>query len=432
MKPVIICVDDEKIVLDSLRYQLPKVFGDQYDLEYAESGEEALEIVDELLEDDVEIPLVISDQIMPGMKGDELLITLANLCPSSKKILLTGQASIEDVGNAVNKAKLYRYISKPWDETDLSLTIKEACSSFFNEVEIIKKNIQLERLINELQDLNKNLESKVEERTKEIEIQKNIIEDKNKSIVESINYSKNIQEAMMPPKASLTKLFADSFIVFKPQSIVSGDFFWFEEVDNKSIVIAADCTGHGVPGAIMSMIGISGFNAAVSENKLTKPNEILSFVHNYLKKVLKQDQDHGVQDGMDVTVLTYDKENRVLEFAGAMNPLLLLQEGKEMEHIKGDRIPLGGVQYDSDPEFTLHSFTIDTPTSCYLLSDGFQDQFGGEANKKYTIRRLKEKIVEKRDLPLVGQGDFFDQEYENWKSNNKQIDDVLLIGMKIY
>ena len=177
-KPVILCVDDEKIVLDSLKSQLKKSFGSDFEIEIAESGEEALEIIEEFIEDEIDLPVIISDQIMPGMKGDELLIEVNTLLPDTLKILLTGQASADAVGNAVNQAKLYRYIAKPWEHSDLALTVKEAVRSFFQNKQLELQNIQLEKLVEELRELNENLEVKVKKRTAELETSKEIIEKK--------------------------------------------------------------------------------------------------------------------------------------------------------------------------------------------------------------------------------------------------------------
>jgi response regulator RpfG family c-di-GMP phosphodiesterase len=164
-KPIIICVDDEKIVLDSLRKELNTAFSDKLKVEVAESGEEALDLINELVEDNIEIPIIISDWLMPEMKGDEFLIKVQSFLPDTKKIMLTGQATTEGVGNAVNNAKLYRYIAKPWESNDLDLTVTEALKSYYREKQVIIQQ-------KELKELNKNLEKRVQQRTKECEVQR--------------------------------------------------------------------------------------------------------------------------------------------------------------------------------------------------------------------------------------------------------------------
>ena len=171
-KPAILCIDDEKMILVSLKEELKRSFGDAYAIETVESGEEALEIIEEFQKDDVELPIVIADQLMPGMKGDELLIQVHQRLPKTLKILLTGQAGAEAVGNAVNRAKLYRYISKPWQETDLALTVSEALRSYFQEKKVEEQHAELQTLNQRLERWNATLEQQVRERTAELEAQK--------------------------------------------------------------------------------------------------------------------------------------------------------------------------------------------------------------------------------------------------------------------
>jgi len=186
-KAVILCVDDEKIILTSLKEQLRRNFHAEYFIETVESGEEALEVVEELLEDTVALPVVISDHIMPGMKGDELLKRIHLRAPGTLKILLTGQANADAVGNAVNNANLYRYISKPWEETDLILTVSKALRSYFQDKKLEDQNKELERLNLELQEYNTTLESKVAERTEALRIRLTQVEEANHHILESIH-----------------------------------------------------------------------------------------------------------------------------------------------------------------------------------------------------------------------------------------------------
>jgi two-component system, sensor histidine kinase and response regulator len=189
-KKVILCVDDEKLVLISLKAQLKRGLGPDYIIETAESGEDALEIIDEIQEEHAEMPLIISDQIMPGIKGDDLLIMVHERLPSALSIMLTGQANADAVGKALNQAKLYHYISKPWDETDLILTVSEAIRSFYQEKTIEEQNSELERLVQQLQDYNETLEQKVLERTQEIALQKEEIESQ-RDTLEEMNAAKD-------------------------------------------------------------------------------------------------------------------------------------------------------------------------------------------------------------------------------------------------
>ena len=435
MKQFILCVDDEKIVLDSLRYPLSNEFSDAFDIEYAESGEEAIEIIEEMIEDGYNFPVIVSDQIMPGMKGDELLAEISKLSPETMQIMLTGQASAESVGNAVNNANLYRYISKPWDEQDLLMTIKEASKSFSQKKEIDAKNDQLADLVSQLQEINKNLEVKVQERTEEITAQKEIIEEKNRSIINSINYAERIQNALMPSPSILNGVLEDSFIFFQPRDIVSGDFYWFNKYENKLLITAADCTGHGVPGAIMSMIEINAIKALCDKQNITSPDLILNLLHKHIRDLFDQEKEGSVQDGMDISFCTYDLETKELLYSGARNPLIFIQEDESgtpiLEVIKGDRKSIGGYQKEDEHFFTLHKMNITKPTYCYMLTDGYVDQFGEENGMKYTIKQLKEDILRNYNKPFSEQLVLLKETIQSWKGDTFQVDDILLIGFKL-
>ncbi len=439
MKPVIVCVDDEKLILDSLKTQLQHRFISDYDLEIAESGEEALELLQELLEDQIEIPLVISDQIMPGMKGDELLVEINKISPKTNKILLTGQASAEAVGNALNNAKLYRYISKPWEETDLVLTVKEAIKSYYKDKTIVEKNEALEESIKalerangQLEDYNVRLESLVKERTEQVIAQKEEIEKKSNSMLASINYAYRIQNAMLPNKKKLLKKFPNAFIYFEPKNIVSGDFYWFSEMNDLFIVAAIDCTGHGVPGAILSMIGMRELNNIIFEYRIVKPHLILKFLHEGVRSMLQQEEGSN-RDGMDASICAIDKPNNKVYFSGAKNSLVyvnLKENGeKVINQIKGDPKSIGGFQKEKLREFTLHEFDLKYPSNLYLFSDGIQDQFGGTETKKFGKNNLINLLTQISHQPPDNQYKILDKTFKDWKGSNKQIDDIMLLGL---
>ncbi len=424
-KPCILCVDDEKIVLDSLRTQLKRKLGDEFQIEIAESGEEALEIIHEFLESEGVMPLIISDQIMPGMKGDEFLAKAYAIMPKTVKVLLTGQASVEAVGNAVNNAKLYRYISKPWEETDLLLTIEAALESYTREKVIEAQNEQLARNVVEL-------EAKVAERTAELQKQKQEVEKKNSSILASLNYSKRIQTAMLPTMDLLEKKLSDSFILFRPRDVVSGDFYWFDEKDGKLIITAVDCTGHGVPGAIMSMIGLEQLTEIVHLYNKTSPDEILEHLNRSVNRILKQDR-NDVRDGMDMSLVTIDKDAQVIEFAGAMNPLIYVaadSEGRMQYHkISATALPIGGGHLERN--FEKHTFRIESGVSYYLFSDGFHDQFGGPHDRKFMSKRFYELLCSIQHMDMKSQKKHLESVFDEWKGDKQQIDDVLIIGFRI-
>ncbi len=294
----------------------------------------------------------------------------------------------------------------------------------------------------QLKKQRENLKRIVEERTKEIQIQKEEIEaknetlseaneeisQKNKSITASINYAKRIQEAMLPVRENIIKHLPESFILFKPRDIVSGDFYWYAERDNKIIYTAVDCTGHGVPGALMSMIGSEILNTIINNN-ITKADVILEKMNDAVVKILKQETEGFSQDGMDMTLCVIDKENKTVEYAGAKNPLIYINDGK-LTQIKASRHGIGGYQ-QAAKDFESHIIKYESPTWFYMFTDGFQDQFGGPRDRKYMIKRMKDLILDIHYKPMQEQHDILKKEIEDWMENTPQTDDILLTCFKL-
>lgn len=418
-KTAIICVDDESIVLMALKSQLKQFFGREYYIEVAESAEEALDILDELLGEDIDVPLIISDQIMPQMKGDELLIEVHKRSPETLKILLTGLARTEEVGNAVNHANLYRFILKPWDKIDLNLTVKQAINSYFQSKKLKEQNF-------ELQELNKELEAKVIKRTEEVLAQKKIIEKKNTNITDSIRYAQEIQKAMLPSLTSVLKGIPDFFVLLKPRDIVSGDFYWFGEINDKIVVSAIDCTGHGIPGAFLSLIGNDLLNEIVISKNITIPNQILYELNRGIKNALNQEKNDN-HDGMDMALCVIDKSSKILTFCGAKNSLVYIRDN-EVYQIKGDRYSVGDPLEIGQKIFTNHVVSLEDNPMFYMFSDGYQDQFGGLESKKFMISKLKNTLlrIHKKDMDV--QKKFLDKTITHWMKDQDQIDDILVMG----
>lgn len=288
-----------------------------------------------------------------------------------------------------------------------------------------------------------NLKRIVEERTKEIQIQKEEIEAKNEtlsvqneeisqknaSITASINYAKRIQEAMLPLKEKISAGLPENFILFKPRDIVSGDFYWYTEKDGKIIYTAVDCTGHGVPGALMSMIGSEILTTIVNTNGITKADTILDMMNNYVIKALKQEKEGLSQDGMDMALCVIDKENKTVEFSGAKNPLIYITEG-ELKQVKASRNGIGGYQSEAK-DYTAELIQVQSPSWFYIFSDGFQDQFGGPKNRKFMIKRLKQLLLDIHYKPMKEQHEILDRIIEEWMKDTPQTDDIILIGFKL-
>lgn len=291
---------------------------------------------------------------------------------------------------------------------------------------------------------NKILEGKVIERTAKIEKQKDelhvaykeiehknvLVEQKNRDITDSINYAKRIQNAILPLDIEIQKSLPQSFILFKPRDIVSGDFYWFAKVENKSILACVDCTGHGVPGAFMSMIGNSLLNEIVYEKKIHEPSKILNYLNDGVRLSLKQNkQDNETHDGMDIALISIEGMN--LQYAGAHRPLYLIRSGK-LQEINATKFAIGGMQLGDDKKiFENNSFTIEKDDSLYMFTDGFVDQFGGEKGKKFMAKRFQELLLSIQDKSMGDQKNILESVIDNWKSNLEQVDDILVVGIKI-
>ena len=283
-------------------------------------------------------------------------------------------------------------------------------------------------LVDELQDINHNLEDKVEERTREIQTQKNALEEKNKEILDSINYALRLQKAILPSEVKVNNLLPNSFVIFLPKDIVSGDFYWMNEVDGKILVAAVDCTGHGVPGAMVSVVGANGLNRCVREFNLKSPNEILDKLTELVIETFES-EDHEVKDGMDCALCSIDFASKTVEYSGANNPLWIYKnELNTIEEIKPDKQPIG--KFDFQKPFTNHSIQLDAGDTVYFFSDGYADQFGGDKGKKMKYKTLKNFLIEAHDLSMEKQKELLISKFMDWKGDLEQLDDVCIIGVK--
>lgn len=572
-KPVVLCVDDEKAVLDSLEEQIEVGLEGRVEVELAERGEEALELLYDLARESRPVALIISDQIMPGMRGDDFLAEAHKIAPDAYKILLTGQTSLEAVRNAINKANLYRYIAKPWEPEDLTLTVEEAFRSyrqarqldeytvytkllrllnksareisseidihqlidkFLNiaiecteahrgililrkedhfevealatagqekanrfkvfgekEIEILtthlmenidlllemqqvngpqiaakithKENelgyIYLEQMgqskrgfSNYQRDLlemlasqaavsieNAQLYSKVSEQARALKLEKekveqvnDLVEQKNEDITDSIKYAKRIQQAYLPYSHTLKTFFPKSFVLLMPRDIVSGDFYWWHQDEFFDYVCAADCTGHGVPGAIMSVIGATTLNQTVVERGLSEPAGVLNAVDAVVRRSLNQDTPEvKTSDGMDLAFCRFTKDRRELVYAGAYRPLLILRE-REFLEFTPTKISVGSRRFEGQATtYQQERINLQKGDRVYMFSDGYPDQFGGEKHKKYSARRFKETLLQLLDYPMEEQGDLLKILLNDWRGDVAQTDDVIVLGIEI-
>ncbi len=265
---------------------------------------------------------------------------------------------------------------------------------------------------------------------KQLEIQNYQIAEKNRDITNSINYAKRIQDAILPPKKLVDKFIPNNFILYRPKDIVAGDFYWFERINGVSFIAAADCTGHGVPGALVSVVCSNALNRAVLEFGITEPGAILDKTRELVLQTFSK-SDEEVKDGMDISLLAiYDtKENEVhVKWAGANNPLWYVKDGVMMD-IKSHKQPIGIT--DNSTNFPTHSIYLNKNDMLFLFTDGYPDQFGGESAKKFKLKNLQELFATNAHLPPKQQLDVYVSTFENWKGLLEQVDDVCILGIKI-
>jgi serine phosphatase RsbU (regulator of sigma subunit) len=277
-----------------------------------------------------------------------------------------------------------------------------------------------------------NIVIKFEEKSKkEIQESHELIDEKNRSIIESINYAKKIQNAILPPIHLIKKYLPNSFVLYKPKDIVSGDFYFFQTTDDEDVfyIAVADCTGHGVPGALMSMIGHDLLKNIITEKKIVMPHDILLHLNNGISEILKQDgKFDDSKDGMDIGICLINKKDTILHFAGANRPLIYFENGV-LKTIKPDKKAIGG-GYKATDDFTLHTLSLKN-TLFYLHTDGYIDQFGGQTNKKLMTKKFTSKLNDLMSENILLHEAKLDEYIEDWKGIYEQTDDILVIGFEV-
>ena len=253
-----------------------------------------------------------------------------------------------------------------------------------------------------------------------------------KAITDSISYARRIQRAVLPTRAYIDNILSDHFTLFKPKDIVSGDFYWVREIDGSIVVIVADSTGHGVPGALMSMLGITLINEQFRTFGIRQPGEILGHLRRKVKDILVQDGAvKEAMDGMDMAIAIIDPGKKKLLFAGANRPLYLVRKKDDYEFItlKGDKQPIG-IHWE-ETGFTNHVISIEKHDTLYLFTDGFVDQYGGERRKKFKNRNFKQLLLSVQAESMEQQGESIEAAFEKWRGSYEQIDDVCVIGLRL-
>ncbi len=260
------------------------------------------------------------------------------------------------------------------------------------------------------------------------------LKDKNKKITDSINYAKRIQQSILPQENEIQKLLPHSFVFYQPRDIVSGDFYWFSELEDKIIIAAVDCTGHGVPGAFMSLIGNTLLNGIINEKRIVDPSSILSLLHSEVLKALRQQEgDNQSQDGMEMSLCVIDNKKKIIEFAGAMTPIYVVNDNI-LDVVQPDSKEIGGinsvVRKNKKIEFTTTQIPIQKNMCVYMFTDGYMDQFGGKENKKFNTLNFKSLLLNIQEMDMNKQKQAIELAMKDWKGNYRQIDDMLVIGIK--
>lgn len=272
---------------------------------------------------------------------------------------------------------------------------------------------------------------KVKDSERALNKQLELVAEKKKEITDSIEYAFNIQQAILPKSDALHQYFENSFLLYKPKDIVSGDFMFVHEKDDQVVVAACDCTGHGVPGAMMTIIGHSQLGEIVEQMEELDSLKILELLDRKVIEILRQKGDHPQesQDGMDLSLIVYDKKTKRIQFSGANRPLYIIRGG-ELEKYNSANLPIGGTQFE-EKVYSKTEIQLVTGDQLYLFSDGYPDQFGGERGKKFMIKRFVNTLIEINHLPLLEQRNRLDFTFEDWKGFEEQVDDILVMSIKI-
>jgi serine phosphatase RsbU (regulator of sigma subunit)/HAMP domain-containing protein len=368
----------------------------------------------------------------PVQKLKEILLTLSKgIIPS-----YTIKAKKDEIGEMTNA--LNRVISGLNSTKDFAISV--GAGKFDAHYEPLSADDALGKtLVKMRDDLAENermLEQKVQERTAEVVQQKEEIEKQNSKISElyeevtdSIKYAKGLQEAILPPDNFVEENLKEAFILYKPKDIVSGDFYWVEKKKDKIYFAAVDCTGHGVPGAFMSIVGYNALNEALRTND--DPGSILDALNKGVSKTLHNNaMGSTTKDGMDLALCCYDSKTRELEYAGAYNPLYLVRDG-EVNQIRADKFAIGTYYEDSSKKYTNHKIQLEENDYIYVFSDGYADQFGGPKGKKFMYKRFRDYLLTLNGKSMIAQKEFLNDTIEDWKGPLEQIDDILVIGMHV-
>ncbi len=404
MKYTILAADDSKTCLEKIK-SIFTHFSNELFLLTAKNGIEACKLALAHKPN-----LILMDLEMPEMNGIDAIRYLKNK-PETKQIpiiLLTASDSIEKAF----KVGADDFILKPFKEFELLIRIKLA--------------LNLVDKIDKIEKQNKRLQ----QQNFEIEKQHKLLEEQKQEIIDDIRYSKRIQNAILPTKDFIESILNDYFIFNKPRNIVGGDFYWVDKKNDKTIVAVADCTGHGVSGAFLTMAGMAFLKEIINNYEFNSASDILEHLRSMVIKLLQQKGEEGeTSDGLDIALCMIDPENNTIQYAGANNPIYQIKNNELFIH-HADRMPIG-IHINKTTPFTNNLINYKNNDLIYLFSDGFADQFGGEKNKKYRYKQFRQLFLDIHQEPIQKQKELIENSFENWKGNNFQVDDILILGIKL-
>jgi len=386
-------------------------FSRDYHIYTATSGRDGMKIMEQKT-----LQLVITDQRIPDMSGIEFLEKILKEYPDCMRMIMTGTGDQEAIIEAFNRGYIFRYVAKPWNMEDLKMSID-------NAMEFYNLKTQNRNLVNYLEDAKRNLEQKLMERTREIERQK-------ENITDSLHYATRIQNALMIPSEELDRILPSYFVLNKPKDIVSGDFYWVSMQSDRLVLAVADCTGHGVPGAFMSILGITFLKEIISQMDNPQANNILNILREQVIKALGQTGKRDeARESMEMAICVIDFKRSVVQFSGAFRPMYLISRG-ELSVINGDRMPVG-IYEEERASFSNREVPFTKKDIIYLFTDGYVDQIGGLDRKTFKTVRFKRLLKEISHRPMKEQQSILREEHEIWRAGREQIDDILILGVEL-
>ncbi|MBS3807094.1 MAG: fused response regulator/phosphatase [Bacteroidales bacterium] len=361
--------------------------------------------------------LILAELEMPGMDGLDAIQFLKQnqLTRDIPIIVLTVDENFEQV----LEAGAIDLIRKPFEEIQLILRVRAALKLAEAYRAIDREKLEVEKRNHQLK---KQHESTLR--------QKNIITEKNQAMYANLKYAKRIQDAFLPDPKDIEQAISRYFVLNLPKNVVSGDFYWIDRQNNHLLIAVADGTGHGLSGALMHMMGIIFLNQIIKQRRYTNPAEILCELREYMISSLQQKGEIGeAQGGMDMALCMLDLDQRKVQFAGANNPIYIINN-QGLKEIKGDRMPVG-ININYDKPFTNQQIQLQSGDTLYMFTDGYADQFGGDKGKKFRYKYFKELLISNHGIPMTKQKEVLHNTFFRWKGDYEQIDDVMVMGIRV-